>query len=412
MRPQRAQPLRWSKVDADRDDDPTTAANEPNRYARVCRYVSEHAWAMRPETLLLVLDALTFRAAGGRLTRAEIDSRLLLAERSRADVGMILYRAFDQEMENEERARKKAEGVTVGGPAASGSVAVIPIYGVIAHRQSTLDDASAAGAGLDRFMARFRTASNDPNVRATILDIESPGGTIDGVPEAADEIRAARDGGKKIIAVANSYAASAAYWLASAASEIVVTPSGMVGSIGVYGAHEDISGMLEQMGVKVTLVSAGKFKTEGNPFEPLTDEAHEAMQAMVDGYFKMFVDAVAKGRGVKAKDVRDGFGQGRMVLAADAVAAGMADRVATLEQTIDRALGRKAGGALAPTRAEPHAPTLMPSAAAENHLALRRRRLSLFGAKSAPAPIPTPSREGSTAASAMTTTAATEGAQA
>ncbi|MCC7371633.1 MAG: S49 family peptidase, partial [Chloroflexi bacterium] len=137
--------------------------------------------------------------------------------------------------------------------------------------------------------------------------------------------------------------ASAAYWIASSADEIVVTPSGEVGSIGVFTAHEDISAALEAEGVTVTLISAGKYKTEGNPFEPLSEEARGAIQARVDDYYSMFVRAVARGRGVKPADVRGGFGQGRVVGADEAVRLGMADRVGTMAQTVERLAGRRGG---------------------------------------------------------------------
>ena len=94
--------------------------------------------------------------------------------------------------------------------------------------------------------------------------------------------------------------------------------------------------MLEREGVKVNFISAGKHKVEGNPYEPLTDEARGAIQARVDEYYSMFVSAVAKGRGVKPADVRGGFGEGRTVGAREAVSLGMADSVATLDETIAR----------------------------------------------------------------------------
>jgi signal peptide peptidase SppA len=213
---------------------------------------------------------------------------------------------------------------------------VLPLFGVIAPRAAQLNSVSGpSGTGVDAFTRMFRQALADPAVGSILIEIDSPGGRVDGVPELAAEIRKSR-GDKPIVAISNTTAASAAYWIASQCDEIVVTPSGEVGSIGVYCAHEDLSGALEQDGVKVTLVSAGKFKTEGNPFEPLSEEAVAAFQADVDAYYTMFVNDVAKGRGVSAAAVRDGFGEGRMVMARDAVAAGMADRVATVDDTVRR----------------------------------------------------------------------------
>jgi ClpP class serine protease len=99
--------------------------------------------------------------------------------------------------------------------------------------------------------------------------------------------------------------------------------------------------MVENEGVKVSLVSAGKYKTEGNPFEPLTDEAREAIQEMVDDYYSMFINAVARNRGVSASDVRGGFGEGRVVSADKAVALGMVDRVGSFSEVISEQAGRR-----------------------------------------------------------------------
>ena len=218
-----------------------------------------------------------------------------------------------------------------------GSVAVIPVRGVIGKRADIWMELFG-GTSIEGLTQSFRQAMANPGVKAIVLDVDSPGGTVDGVPELAAEMLAAR-GQKKVTAVANGMAASAAYWLASSAQELVVTPSGSVGSIGVFAAHEDFSGMLEAAGIKVSLISAGKYKTEGNPYEPLSAEARADMQAQVDAFYGMFVKAVAAGRKTTQTNVREGFGQGRMVLANEAVKAGMADRTATLDAVISEMAG-------------------------------------------------------------------------
>jgi hypothetical protein len=119
---------------------------------------------------------------------------------------------------------------------------------------------------------------------------------------------------------------------------------------------------LEEEGVKVTLVSAGKYKTEGMPYEPLSVEGRRSLQGQVDEFYGMFASAVARNRGVATSTVKNGFGEGRMVLAQDAVKAGMADGVASLDQTLARLLGRRTGKGLSP--------------AAER--SLRRRELELL----------------------------------
>lgn len=272
-------------------------------YRRCAEYVGEAAWAIHPKSLGIILGILGERRSGERPSDEEIRERIGL----RAD----------------------STDIAVDGP-----VAVIPIQGPILPRASLMQQTSGL-VSAETVQAAFQDAVDSADVRAILLNIDSPGGSADLVPELARAILNAR-GSKPIVAIANTWAASAAYWIACAADELVVTPSGKVGSIGVYSAHQDVSAQQEMEGVKVTLVSAAPYKTEGNPFEPLSEEAKAEMQRVVDAYYQMFVGAVAKGRGVSASDVRDNFGQGRMVLATDAVKAGMADRVATFEETLAR----------------------------------------------------------------------------
>lgn len=220
------------------------------------------------------------------------------------------------------------------------TIAVLPLTGTISHRMGMLSEASG-GISTERFTQWLRAAVADPSVKAIVIDADSPGGTVDGVPELADEIARATKT-KPVVGVANSMAASAAYWLLSQCSELVVTPSGTVGSVGVFASHEDVSKMYDQLGLKVSLISAGKFKTEGNPYEPLSDEARQDFQGQVNDYYDMFTKAVARGRNTDQKTVKAGFGEGRMVLATQAVKENMADRVATLDQTLVK-LGAKNG---------------------------------------------------------------------
>ncbi len=227
-------------------------------------------------------------------------------------------------------------------PEKNGKIAILKLQGTILPRTS-LDLSDPGGVSLVAFQGQFRSVANDTNVKAIILEIDSPGGQVDLVPETVAMIRAAKRADRPIIAIANTMAASAAYWIASAADELVVTPSGEVGSIGVYMLHQDVSQALEAEGVKMTFISSGPRKTEGSPFEPLDDVALAALQVSVADYYDMFTKDVAKARGVPVSVVRadpekseQHFGGGRCYTAKRAVALGMADRVATLEETITR----------------------------------------------------------------------------
>jgi signal peptide peptidase SppA len=141
---------------------------------------------------------------------------------------------------------------------------------------------------------------------------------------------------KPVVAIANSLAASAAYWIGSQAGEFYVTAGGEVGSIGVWQAHQDYSKAMDEAGVKTTLISAGKFKVEGNPYAPLDEEAQGFMQSRVDDYYAAFTKAVAKGRGVPITQVRDGMGQGRVLGADAALAQNMVDGIASFDQVLSK----------------------------------------------------------------------------
>jgi signal peptide peptidase SppA len=221
------------------------------------------------------------------------------------------------------------------GATSQGSIAVIPLKGMIMPEATGLMALLMGGGGLAQFSQDLRAATADPDVKHIVMDVDSPGGFVDMVPEVAQQIRQARQA-KPIVAVANTTAASAAYWLASQAHEVVVTPSGEVGAIGVYQLHRDLSGAMEQQGIKPTLISAGKYKVEGNPYEALSDDARAAAQTAVDDHYDMFTADVALGRGVDQQNVKDGYGEGRTLTAKRAVRAGLADRVATLGETVSR----------------------------------------------------------------------------
>ena len=228
-----------------------------------------------------------------------------------------------------EAARRQQITASTGG-----SVMVLPLYGLITQRSSWMSY-FFGGTTTEAFTLQLRQAMADPNVTAIVIDVDSPGGSVAGVDELAAEIFAARSK-KTILAISDTLNASAAYYLSSQASELYVMPSSLTGSIGVYQAHQDISGYLEQAGVKMTLISAGRFKVEGNSYEPLDASALDSMQQLVDGYYDQFVAAVARGRKVKAAAVKSGFGEGRVVMAKDAVALGMADKIGTLDTVLAR----------------------------------------------------------------------------
>lgn len=262
-------------------------------------------WAIQPEKLLALQEVLERHIAGQKLSAEEVQ--------------LIVHEA------------KRPSDRTVAGDYGN-SIGVLPLFGTIFPRANMMTEMSGATSA-EVFGAKFDTLVNDPTIGAIVLDVNSPGGSAYGVEELARKIFDAR-GKKPIVAVANHMMASAAYWIATAADEVVVTPSGKVGSVGVFSAHVDESKAMEMAGMKVTYISEGKYKTEANPYEPLTEEAKTAIQESVRDIYDSFVRSLARQRGKSVDEVRNGFGQGRVVNARQAVEMGMADRVGTLEDTI------------------------------------------------------------------------------
>jgi signal peptide peptidase SppA len=231
------------------------------------------------------------------------------------------------------------------------AVAVLPVYGVIGKRMNMIMDYSG-GTSTDLLLASFRMALADPDVRAIVFDFDTPGGAVPGTPEAWEEIYQTRKI-KPLIAQVNALAASCGYYLACGAEEIVSCVSGSTCCIGCYAEHVSIGKALEMQGVEPELFvsSVSPFKAEFNEYELLSEAARAELQRVVDMEGERFVDAVAKGRGVTTKKVKADFGQGRVMDARAALAAGAIDRIGTLEDTLRRVLGR-GGKAGSGTRAE------------------------------------------------------------
>lgn len=221
-------------------------------------------------------------------------------------------------------------------------VAILPLHGVI-FQHPNFYTKYGFGTDTDTFGKWFDAMVADKSIAKIIIDIDSPGGSVYGTKELSDKIYAAR-GTKPIVAVANSLMASAAYHIGSAADRIYATPGGDVGSIGVLAVHSEFSQLEEKAGIKTTIVRRPEYKAEANSSEPLTEEAREALQKSVDDSYDLFVSSVARNRGVAKSVVKSGYGQGRLLVSRDALAAGMIDGIKTLEEVLDirqfRGLGK------------------------------------------------------------------------
>lgn len=243
----------------------------------------------------------------------------------------------------------------------AGNIAVVPIYGSLVYRSMGLHPESGMRS-YQSIREDFRQALEDDSV-GILLDIDSPGGEVSGLFDLVDDIFNAR-GTKPIYAIANEMALSAAYAIASAANQVFVPRTGWVGSIGVIAVHVDQSGFDHNVGIRYEPITAGAYKAALDPHRNLlSTEARQWLQNAVDETYAMFVDTVARNRGLRTDAVRGteaGIFQGL-----NAVQVGLADAVMSVAQVISK-LEKNRGGkmkAVGPMEA----PILEPEAAEERH---------------------------------------------
>lgn len=214
---------------------------------------------------------------------------------------------------------------------------------VVSVRGSLIPDfpyqAGVYATGYEYISEAVRRGAADATVKSILLNINSPGGAVRGCAECGLAIAEAAKA-KPVIAHTDGMAASAAYWLASQATQIHVGPTAEVGSIGVITGHMDYSEMLKGAGIKYTPLFAGERKADGHPYVPLSDEAKAGMMKRLNAVYAEFISAVARGRKIDGNDIR--ATQAAMFAAREAVRIGLADAVSTRAQALSAAFGAKA----------------------------------------------------------------------
>jgi len=236
-------------------------------------------------------------------------------------------------------AASRMVGETVGSPRAPlyqrvGGVGIIPVVGSLVNRGVAIGEDSSGFTSYESLGTQLDAAMSDPLVRQIMLDIDSAGGEAAGLFSLTQMIRTARMQ-KPITAVVNDMAASAAYGIASAATEVVASPTSTVGHIGVVMMHLDRSEAMKMKGIKPTMVYAGAHKVDGHPFGPLSSEVQGDLQREVDSLYGLFVDQVAAGRPKLTTDAIKAT-EARSYLGAEAMARGLADRLGTFDETLAR----------------------------------------------------------------------------
>lgn len=207
----------------------------------------------------------------------------------------------------------------------SNGVLMIPVSGVLLNK---FPWAIGYATGYEYIFEAMKRGMDDDDVKGIALVIDSPGGMVSGNFDLVDKMFAMR-GDKPIKAFANDSAYSAAYSIASAADKISVSRSGGVGSIGVVTTHVDYSAALEEAGIKVTFIYAGKHKVDGNPYAPLPDDVRTKIQARIDALYSDFVSIVARNRDMDEKAVR--ATEAETFMASEAIKNGLADEAGSFE---------------------------------------------------------------------------------
>lgn len=215
-------------------------------------------------------------------------------------------------------------------------IAVISVDGVIAFRMNMFETFSG-GTSTEIIGKRVRKAANNPHVKAILLDVDSPGGTVGGLCDLSEEIRLATKV-KPVVCWTGRQMCSGAYWLGSASSEIICAQDAAVGSMGVAFVHHDKSVKDTQEGIKRTILSAGKYKRIANDAEPLSEEGQAYLQAQIDDYFTIFVDDVAANRGMSVEDVLEKLADGSVHIGEKALKRGFVHRVGGKALAFERAL--------------------------------------------------------------------------
>lgn len=274
-------------------------------YGQIISTITGSPWLITSDSLRMILEIVDRRLDGERLDEGEIRARI------------------QQNAHNHPPIKS--------GP----KTGVLRLHGPIFPKANLMTELSGA-TDLQTFRSNFRALMEDDNVTSIVLDVDSPGGSSLGVEETAAEIRAARET-KPVYAVANGLAASAAYFIASQATELYQTPSGYTGSVGAYMVHTDESELEQKIGVNRTVIKAGRFKA--TEITPLNPESREYLQGIVTDCYDSFVEGVALGRKTTVEDVTANYGEGGIVSAKNALEAGMVDGIAEFDAVLGSVVG-------------------------------------------------------------------------
>ena len=227
----------------------------------------------------------------------------------------------------------------LAGSSEKTGVAWIKIYGVISQDSNTSPFSRPTGASA--IAKRIRDAGKDKNVKAIVLDINSPGGTVASVQNIYSEILKAKEN-KKVVALFRDVAASGGFYVAMAADKIVAEPGTITGSVGVIMQTSNVEGLFNKIGVKMEPITSGKYKDIGSAYRPMTQEEKDLLQDMVNDTYTQFFEAVKAGRPQVDEKVLREYTDGRIFTGQRAFNLGFIDKLGG-EETALKLAGELAG---------------------------------------------------------------------
>ncbi len=278
---------------------------EKHKMRRVVSACLDDVWAILPAKLEQICGFLELRANGYTPTEEEI--QVAIAGRPGDDADK---------------------------PEIVDGVLQLQMFGLMSPRMTWMTRFSG-GTSTQELANTLKDAAANDEVSTIVLEVDSPGGVVTGTEELRRTLLGMR-GQKRVVAIARGMAASAAYYVATAAETFYATPSSQLGSVGVFAIHREISKAAEEAGVKFTVFRAGDLKAADNPYESLSEKAAAALQARVDAPYRQFVQAVAENRGVSVEKIEKAYGQGTVFLADEALNKGMIDGVLMFDDIVEQ----------------------------------------------------------------------------
>lgn len=231
----------------------------------------------------------------------------------------------------------------------SPGIAIIPIHGMMTKRGMWWR------CGSDHWSEIIANLTERQDVTSIVFDFDTGGGQVAGTERLGDAIWKARQAGKITIAVVNEFCASAGLWAASQCERIVIPATGNLGSLGVYTMHfDDTKFLAETWGIEKSVIYRGKYKAVDE--RPLDEDGKADLQRWIDAKYSLFVDAVARGRGLSPDEVMERWGDSRLFSGSEAVSNGLADEIGTLQDVLDSLKAGRGGRVKIETPAESEDP--------------------------------------------------------